>query len=318
MSSQNKKILILGATGFIGRNLVNYFSDKSEYEVHAVHFQRPSYPTKKTVKWIQKDLRNPEGLNQLLSGFDIVIQAAATTSGAKEIVNTPSLHVTDNAVMNSYLFRAAVSEKVKHFIFFSCSVMYPQRPRPVRESDFSADEVYNKYFGVGWTKVYLEKMAEFFSKQGSTRFSVLRHSNIYGPYDKYDLEKSHVFGASITKVMTAKDQITVWGDGSEQRDFLYVDDLMSAVEKLIKHNILNYDLYNLGSETGTSVKSLVEKIIQLSEKKVAINFDTTKPSLPVNIVLNCERFKNDFQWRPETNLEQGIRKTLQWYKENIL
>jgi nucleoside-diphosphate-sugar epimerase len=116
---------------------------------------------------------------------DVVIQAAATTSGSKDIVNNPSLHVTDNAVMNSYIFREAVSAKVKHVVFFSCTVMYPSSDVAIPED--TAPDPHPRYFGVAHTKMYIEKMAEFYSRIGETKFTVIRHSNIYGPHDKFDL-----------------------------------------------------------------------------------------------------------------------------------
>jgi len=315
--SSKRKLLICGGTGFIGRNLCETFSQLSEYDVHATHFQREA-PKIPGVTFHRCDLRQPEAVTQLLKGFDILIQAAATTSGAKDIVNSPSLHVTDNAVMNSYLFREAVSAKVQHVLFFSCSVMYPQLNRPVTETDFHQDGIYSRYFGVGWTKVYLEKMAEFFSSQQTTRFTVLRHSNIYGPYDKYDLEKSHVFGASVTKVMTAKDEVVVWGTGEEERDFLYVDDLMQVVRLAIEKQKTPYLLINAGSGTGLSVKDLVSRLIEASGRSLRVRYDSTKPSLPVKIILNSSLAKQTFGWEPRVSIEAGIERTLKWYKENLL
>ena len=82
----------------------------------------------------------------------------------------------------------------------------------------------------GNTKVYVEKMCEFFSRLGKTKHTVLRHSNMYGPHDKYDLEKSHVFGATVTKVMNSTDgKVNVWGTGEEKRDLLYVGDLVDFI-----------------------------------------------------------------------------------------
>src|SRR5688572_14386945 len=117
------KILICGATGFIGRNLVEQLSRSPEFEIHAVRFQRAAYACPNVI-WHQADLRKPEDIERVIENVDIIIQAAATTSGSKDIVTKPFIHVTDNAVMNSYLFRAAFAHKIKHVIFFSCTVMY--------------------------------------------------------------------------------------------------------------------------------------------------------------------------------------------------
>ena len=102
--------------------------------------------------------------------------------------------------MNSYLFRAAFEHKVKHVIFFSCTVMYPSSEHALKETDFDANKaLYPRYFGVGNTKLYIEKMCEFYAGISDTKFTAIRHSNIYGPHDKFDLERSHVFGEQLQK-----------------------------------------------------------------------------------------------------------------------
>lgn len=318
MSSKTRKLklLICGGTGFIGRNLCDFFSNLDEFEVHATRFRRPD-PKIAGVEFYQIDLRNPDEVAKLVPQFDIVLQAAATTSGAKDIVSTPALHVTDNAVMNSYVFREAQGAGIQHVVFFSCSVMYPSSPQPVTEDDFRSDGIFERYFGIAWTKVYLEKMAEFYAHLGPTKFSVVRHSNVYGPYDKFDLEKSHVFGATVAKVMQADNQMTVWGPGTEVRDFLYVGDLCEFVQKCIAMQTQAFTLVNVGSGKAVSVNELVGKIQRAAGKELRIFHDETKPSLPVRIILNCQKALESFNWQPKTNLDVGIEKTIEWYQQNI-
>ena len=316
-----KKLLILGGTGFIGRNLVNYYADKAEFEVYATNFNRPPFEAE-NVNFVHADLTDKNEVSRLMKGMDIVIQAAATTSGSNDIVNKPYYHVTDNAVMNSLILRAAFEAAVEKFLFFSCTVMYQSDKNfPLKETDYSeSDEIFPTYFGVGWTKVYLEKMCEFFSRISDTKFTVLRHSNIYGPYDKYDLQKSHVFGATITKVMQAPENsaITVWGEGKARRDFLYVQDLVQAVDLALHKQNSKYELVNIGSGAAVSVAELVQKIITLSGKKLDIFYDTAKPDIPTSLCLNCDKAEKLYGWKPRTSLEEGILQTLDWYKKNIL
>ena len=312
------KLLICGGTGFIGRNLVEHFSGKEAFEVYATHFHRESYPTA-NVKWIQTNLNKREDIEKAIKGMDIIIQAAATTSGAKDIVSKPYYHVTDNAVMNSILFRAAFEHNIKHIIFFSCTVMYPSSEVPLKETDFDANtEIYSKYFGVGWTKVYIEKMCEFYSRVSNTKYTAIRHSNIYGPHDKFDLEKSHVFGATMTKVLTnTSGEISVWGTGEEERDLLYITDLIDFVEAAIQKQQTPFELVNVGLGKAIAIRDLVKKIVEHSKKEIMIRYDTTKPTIKTKLCLDTTKAKQIFGWQPQITLDEGIKKTIKWYNKNI-
>ena len=107
--------------------------------------------------------------------------------------------------------------------------MYQPSETTLKETDFDGrDRIYDKYFGVGNTKVYIEKMCEFYSGLGRTKHTVIRHSNIYSPHDKFDIENGHVCGATIWKAFHL-DEIVVWGTGEEKRDLLHVNDLVSFI-----------------------------------------------------------------------------------------
>jgi GDP-L-fucose synthase len=310
-------VLVCGATGFIGRNITEQLSHRSDLIIHALRFQRPEYACPNVI-WHQADLRNPNDVERVVTGMDIIIQAAATTSGAKDIVTKPFIHVTDNAVMNSYLFRTAFEKKIKQVIFFSCTVMYPSSENALKETDFDANQpLHPRYFGVGNTKLYIEKMCEFYANISNTRFTAIRHSNIYGPHDKFDLERSHVFGATITKVMQAKDKIVVWGTGDEERDLLYIDDLVRFVELAIQNQTSPFELYNCGYGQAISIKELVHKIIYHSGKTLQVEHDLSQPTIKTQLFLDCEKAKKLLNWQPEISLDQGIALTLKWWQENI-
>ena len=315
-----KKVLVCGATGFMGRNIVNAFKN-TKYEVYGTGLKRTETDLKKE-HFFKVDLTCKNQVDKLFKNnkFDIVIQAAANTSGSKDITTKPYLHVTDNAVMNALILQACYDYEVEHFMFLSCGVMYNPEKSPVKEEDFSLDEgIFSKYFGVGWTKVYVEKLCKFYSTLGKTKHTVIRHSNTYGPHDKYDLEKSHMFGATIAKVMKQQDkgEIVVWGDGlGTERDLLYVDDvtdfILSALNQTDK-----YKLYNVGYGKCFSVKQIVEKIIEASGKDLKIVYDLSKPSIKTKLALNSEKAYKELKWKPKVSLEEGIKKTIDWYKNNI-
>lgn len=319
MEKIKRKILVCGSLGFIGRNMLESFARNSDFEVYGTYLRSKPLNNSK-VKMIKTDLTDKNDVIKAIKGMDIVIQAAAATSGAKDTMVKPYYHVTDNALMNALIFRAAFDYGVSHLVFFSCTTMYQSSDSPIKESDFDANkELYPNYFGGAWTKVYNEKMCEFYSRFGPTRYTVIRHSNIYGPYDKFDLERSHVFGATVTKVMTAKEneKILVWGSGEEERDLLYIFDLVDCVKLCIDKQAAKYQLFNAGYGKSISVRDLVKKIIHHSGKKLDIEYDVTKPSIKTKICLDSTKAKDLLGWLPKVSLDEGIDRTLTWYRENI-
>lgn len=315
------RVLVCGATGFVGRNVIERLATRDDIEVVGTYYKTApdsSLIKNSNISLSKVDLTCESEVNSLIVDKDIVIQAAAVTSGSRDIVAKPYLHVTDNAIMNSLIFRACFDNQVKHVVFFSCTTMYPSNEEPVREEDFNY-KIIDKYFGVGWTKVYLEKMCEFYSRISPTRYTAIRHTNVYGSYDKFGLERSHVLGATITKVMTNKDgRIVVWGDGSEKRDLLYISDLVDFVEIAVDSQKDPYELINVGSGSAVSIKELVEKIIEISGRQIEVEYDLIKPTIKFDLTVNIDKATNKYHWSPRISLEEGLEKTLAWYKDNIL
>ena len=313
------KIIICGATGFIGSNLLKHF-DNGKNEIFAVYNNRPPIKkSSKNINWFKADLRLPDSILPIIKNTDLFLQFAATTSGSKDITSKPYIHVTDNAVINSYLLRACFENKVGHFIFPSCTIMYQKSDKALKTTDFNpSDTIQPHYFGTGHTKVYLENMCDFYSREGKTKFTAFRHSNVYGPYDKYDLDKSHVFAASVLKVMNSTDgKVNVWGTGEEKRDLLYVGDLVDFIAQAIEKQTTPYELFNVGLGKGTKIKDLVTKMISHSGKNLEIVHDLSKPTIPTSLFLDCTKAKKLIGWEPQHTLDEGIIKTLEWYKTNI-
>jgi GDP-L-fucose synthase len=311
-----KKLLICGANGFIGKNLLQRFYNNSNYSIRAV-YNKSEPDLNYNVEWIKADLRKEEDVKKVMQGVDVVLHYAATSTGAKDIVSKPYMHVTDNVVMSSLLFREALENDIEHFIFPSCTIMYQPSTAPVKEKDFNeSDEVFSKYYGAGNTKVYLEKMCKFFSGFGKTKYTVLRQSNIYGPNDKFDLDKGHVFAATVTKAMTYNNKLTIWGTGEEERDLLYVSDLVNFVELALEKQEASYELFNVSAGKSISISSLVKNIVECSGRDLALEYDTSKPTIKTKLCVDNKRAKDVLGWEPKVSLVEGINKTLQWYKEN--
>ena len=311
--SRKKRVVVCGATGFIGRNCAEKFASDPDCDVIGIHHQRPPFDHD-AVSWIEADLTRTDDTMRAIEGADIVIQAAATTSGAADIVARPHTHITDTAIIHNQVFRAAHELSVGHLVIFSCSVMYPSRDEPHDEESFDANsEIYPLYFGGAWNKIYFEKLGEFFASISDMKVSTIRHTNVYGPHDKYDLAKSHVFGATVTKVMTAKDKVVVWGSGEERRDLIHVDDLVDLIQAVIEKQDIPYDLICAGAGYAIPVRDLVAKIIKGSGKDLAIEHDLSKPTIPTSVTLSSARAKDRYGWSPQIDLASGIERTLAWW-----
>ena len=159
-------------------------------------------------------------------------------------------------------------------------------------------------------------MCKFYSNLDKTKFTVIRHSNIYGPFDKFDLDKSHFMGATITKVLKAKNTVEVWGNGQEGRDFLYIDDLTNFILKVVNIQKDKFQIYNCGSGKLYKINDIVKKIVKFSNKKLNIINNKSKPSIPINIVIDSKKAQKDFNWKPQIGIEVGIKKTIAWWKKN--
>jgi nucleoside-diphosphate-sugar epimerase len=313
-------MLICGADGFIGKNALDHFKDR--YDITATLFNKttPKRGVAGGVKYVSIDLRVESEVVDLFESnkFDVVLQTAATTTGAKDVVERPYVHVTDNSVMNSWIFREAMRTKVGHLLFPSCTVMYQPKEHPQSESDWSAtDEIYSAYFGVGNMKVFCEKMCDFYSRIGETKFTAFRHSNVYGPYDKFDLDKCHVVPAFINKVINADKVLQIWGRGRASRDIIYIDDLIEFIDKCIENQETKYELYNCGAGQAYPILDLAKIIMNLNDKDLEFEFDTTKPDIPTTVILNCDKAKKDLGWTPKTSVQEGLKKTSEWYKNNV-
>ena len=319
VNKRKKKILVLGSSGFIGKNLCIKFKDK-KISLFGTYFQNK--PKKnKNIKYIKANLTNKKDVIKVIKGMDVVIQAAAVTGGIKDAKVNPIKYISDNAVMNSLIFESVFKNNVKHFIFLSCSVMYHTSKKALKEKDFNpSKEIYPSYFGGAWNKIYFEKMCEFYSKISRTKFTAVRHSNVFGPHDTFDFEKSHLCSATIKKVVDLKKNkkfITVWGDGSEKRDLIFVDDLINSIKLIILKQKKNFEIFNIGSKKLISVKRLVQKVIKISGKQIKLKFDKRKPTNKFSVGLNCSKANKILGWKPKYDLEKALKITINWYKTNF-
>lgn len=304
--------MICGASGFIGRNLFEYFNSLENYDVYGTYLKnRPQSPYPGLV---QADLKDKEKTLRATQDMNVVINCAAMTDGMG--VYNPATYILPNIQINQNLIEAALINRVRHFIFLSCTVMYPSSSRPLKEHEHNLENVHPKYIMPARMKLVAEDLCRICANLGNTKYTVVRHTNVYGPYDKFDLQKGHVLSATIEKVMRAEKEITVWGSGTESRDFLYIQDLIRFVEAVIEKQENNFDIFNVGYGQTYSVNELVDHIIRCSGKKISAVHDLNKPTIETLMKIDVEKAKNILGWKADVGLSEGLVQTIDWYTKN--
>lgn len=315
---KDKKILITGGSGLVGQNLTNRLVNQG-YTNISVHLHKRQPKIKHSnVNYITGDLTTYDACLTITKNIDIVIHAAASTSNAVDTVQDPLSHVTPNVAMNNFLIDSAYRNKVSKYIFISSNTVYPPKgDEAVVETDFLFNEPYPVYFPVGWMKRYAEIQCELYAKYLPNPMTtiVVRPSNLYGPYDKYDFAKCHVTPATIRKVADNLNPIPVWGDGTELRDLLYIEDFVEAIQLIIEKQE-TYDVFNVGSNNVYSVNDVLYIMQGLVGNKNPIEYITGKPSMIPIRRIDSNKIKDVLGWQATTPIEVGLLSAYQWYLEN--
>ena len=309
-------VLVAGGTGFVGVNLIIRLLSLGA-NIRATLHKKDAVITDSRIEYVKCDLLDMEHCKKAVKDMDYVFLCAANTSGAAVMASTPLVHVTPNIIMNSQMLEAAYLAKVKKFIWLSSNAAYPPTgDRPVKEEEMFNSDPYDTYFGVGWMKRYTEILCRLYSEKLRERMTtvVLRPSNIYGPYDKFDFATSHMMAATIRKVVERQNPIKVWGTGDDIRDLIYIDDFIDAMI-IAAEKIETYDPINIGYGSGYSIKEILQACLEVEGYADAvIEFDGTKPSMiPVRLI-DTKKAEFVLGFKARTDLREGIQKTIKWYK----
>jgi GDP-L-fucose synthase len=309
-----KKVLVTGASGFIGTNLVSTLS-KLGAQVTGVTYKNKPKLTSKNIKFIQADLTDQSKCFDVCKDIDYVFMCSANSSGAAVMEKTPLVHLTPNVVMNAYMLQAAYANDVKKFCFISSNTVYPVSDKAVSEEDSNFD-FFNKYYIVGWMKQFSEVMCEMYSEKISNPMKtiVVRPGNLYGPYDKFTKKESKVIAALIRRAIEKESPFVVWGDGNDIKDFLYIDDFIQALLEVFSHE--NIGTVNIASGIPVTIKDIVKSIFKaLNIDNIEPKYDSSKPTMIPKRMINIDKLLNCIDWKPQTSLDSGIAKTITWYQD---
>lgn len=315
-----KKVLVCGAGGFIGSHLVKRLK-KEGYFVRGVDLKYPEFSESEADVFIKDDLRKLPVVDMCVDGVDEVYQLAADMGGADFIFTgkNDSDIMHNSAMINLNIVDSMKRHGVKKVFYSSSACMYPEDHQ--LEVDVPAlreDMAYpgNPDSEYGWEKLFSERLYLAFSKNYDFDVRIARFHNIFGPEGTYDGGREKAPAALCRKVINSNGKIEVYGDGKQTRSFLYVDECVEGIRRLMESDCI--EPLNIGSDEVISINDFAQMIIDISEKEVVIkNIDV--PQLGVR-GRNSDNtlIKEKLGWSTVQPLKVGIEKTYKWIKNQLV
>ena len=268
------------------------------------------------------DLRNQQAVTDFYKKEqpEVVIDAAAKVGGILANNDFPYQFLMENLQIQNNLIDGAHKAGIEKFIFLGSSCIYPKlAPQPLKEEYLLTDslEPTNEWYAIA--KITGVKACQAIRKQYNKNYVSLMPTNLYGSFDNFDLESSHVLPAMLRKFHEAKlnnnAPVELWGSGTPMREFLFVDDLAEAVVYALENYLPEY-LYNIGTGKDITIKELAETIQKATGHQGKILWNASKPDGTPRKLMDVSKMK-EIGWQYSTELEDGIEKTYHWFLENI-
>lgn len=315
-----KRVLVCGAGGFIASHLVKRLK-REGFWVRAVDLKAPEFSPTAADEFVVGDLRDPATVRQVVEGMEHVYQLAADMGGAGYIfTGTHDAAVMHNsATINLNVLEFGCQAGVKRFFYSSSACIYPERNQlDPNNPDCSEASAYpaapdSEY---GWEKLFSERLYLAYMRNHSVDVRIARFHNIFGPEGTWEGGKEKAPAAMCRKIAEADPQgtIEVWGDGRQTRSFLYIDECVEGVRRLMDSDVTGP--LNIGSEEMLSINDLAEMIMRIADKPVTIKH------IPGPLGVRGRRSDNrliqeQLHWSPSETLYDGLVKTYAWIAEQV-
>jgi GDP-D-mannose 3',5'-epimerase len=329
--NKNYKILVTGGAGMIGSNLVKKLVSDGFDVFVADNLWRGKieylFSDKETMvipdeNFHQLDLKNYDNCLKVTSKMDVVVHLADIVAGINYVFSNESSLFRSNILINTNVLNACIENKVKKYVYAGTACSYPESkqsiidPPPFKEEDVYPAEPESAY---GWSKLMGEYEAELAFKEKLINIEILRLHNVYGSPAELDPSKSQVIPALCRKAIEQKNlELIVWGSGRQKRAFVHVDDVVEGFIMAINKNTSFNGVIQLGPDFSTSIAEIAKRIVLLSEKKISIKFDKSKPEGDFDRMANNSRAKKFLKWSPKITLDEGLKKVFNWCKLELL
>jgi GDP-L-fucose synthase len=308
----NKTILVTGATGLYGRALVPRLIAQGA-RVRAVATRVPKTPLAAGVELRLGDLKDPHFAASIAAGADGLFHLAGKRGSVGIQIAQGATMLADNALVCLNTLEAARAAGVARMVYVSTVSVYPPLERYVEDLAWSANpHPANQY--VAWAKRLAEKLVEAYGVQyGLANIAIVRPVNTFGPYDDFDPASALVVPALIARAVAGENPLAVWGDGTAVRDFLYVEDAVDGLLAAYERG-LGQGPINLGSGRGYTIREVVDAIREAAGSNVELFWDTAKPAGEKRKVADTARAQKILGFAPKIGLDEGIRRTVAWYR----
>lgn len=304
------KVLILGSNGLVGTSVKNILG------------RNPNIKQLICATRNDADLFDFEETKELIENSkpDIMINAAAKVGGIYANNSKRTEFILENLKINVNILEASIPFPEMYIINLGSSCIYPlEADNPIKEESVMSGRLEPTNSPYAMAKLTAIEIGDALSSQYGHKVLNLMPTNLYGPFDNFSENDSHVIPGLIGKMHKAKEQkaeeFKIWGTGKPLREFLYVDDLSRAIEYLI-FNKPEESLLNIGSGIEITIYDLAKKIKEVVEFEGQLNFDSTKPDGNPRKLLDSSTI-NKLGWSPEVNLDNGLRLTYKWYLNNL-
>jgi len=315
---KEKRVLVTGGAGFIGSTLVESLVDvgANVSVIDSLENGRMENIAKvlNEIECAKGDLRDPAVCLRACKDIEVVFNLAAKVAGVAYNSRHPAEMFRTNVAIGMNMMEAARVSDVELFLNVSSACVYRRNSSvPTPESEGFVDEPEPSNLGYGWAKRVLELEGRLYAKEYGMTISTIRPFNSYGPRDHFDLESGHVIPSLVRKVVDGQNPITVWGDGSQTRSFIYVTDTVRGMLLAAESSEVAEPI-NIGNAEEISIGDLARLIISLAGKDTRIIFDKTKPSGQPRRRPDVQKASRLLGFEARVDLKEGLMRTIDWYR----